>query len=65
LGHTVRLEPVNVSGGLNYQGDAWYRKRFILDDTFKGKRLYIKFEAAMHETEVYLNGREIKRNFCG
>ena len=65
MGHTVRLEPVNVSGGLNYQGDAWYRKRFILDDTFKGKRLYIKFEAAMHETEVYLNGREIKRNFCG
>lgn len=65
LGHTVRLEPVNVSGGLNYQGDAWYRKRFIFDDTFKGKKLYIKFEAAMHETEVYLNGREIKRNFCG
>ncbi len=65
LGHTVRLEPVNVSGGLNYQGDAWYRKRFILDDTFKGKKLYIKFEAAMHEAEVYLNGIEIKRNFCG
>ncbi len=65
LGHTVRLEPVNVSGGLNYQGDAWYRKRFILDDTFKGKKLCIKFEAAMHEAEVYLNGIEIKRNFCG
>lgn len=65
LGHTVRLEPVYACGSINYQGDAWYRKRFILDDTFKGKKLYIKFEAAMHETTVYLNGRKIKENFCG
>src|ERR1700749_3534816 len=28
LPHSVRLEPLNASGGRNFQGICWYRKKF-------------------------------------
>ena len=65
LGHTVRLEPVHASGMVNYQGDAWYRKHFFLDRNFQNQKLYLKFEGAMQEAAVYLNGEKIKESFCG
>ena len=45
LPHTVRIEPVMASGGLNYQGQSVYRKHFTLPREFKGKRVTLEFEA--------------------
>lgn len=39
-----------------YEGDAYYRKTFIPDAGWKGKRVFIKFEGVNTNTEVYLNG---------
>ena len=36
--HTVELLPSNASGGRNYQGVVWYRKRFELDDSYLGQK---------------------------
>jgi beta-galactosidase len=37
-------------------GRTWYRKTFSLPETFKGRKVFIEFEAARQVAEVYLNG---------
>jgi beta-galactosidase len=38
-------------------GRTWYRKTFILPGSFKGKKVFIEFEAVRQVAEVYLNGK--------
>ena len=59
LPHTVRLEPFMNSGGLNYQGQYMYRKHFILDESYVGKKLFIEFEAIMHVCDIWVNGEHM------
>jgi beta-galactosidase len=39
-----------------WSGRTWYRKTFTLPDSFKGKKVFIEFEAVRQVAEVYLNG---------
>ncbi len=50
--HGLEYLPVEASGCANYQGVAWYRKRFIPDERLKGKQLFLHFEAIMGKSEV-------------
>ncbi|MDR2917300.1 MAG: glycoside hydrolase family 2 [Tannerella sp.] len=63
--HAVRLMPAEASGNRNYQGPAWYRKHFTVDEAFKGKLINIYFEAAMGKSTVFLNGRKIMEHLGG
>jgi hypothetical protein len=36
---------VECSGGINYQGPAWFRKHFTPDESLKGRELFLDFEA--------------------
>lgn len=63
--HTVQLVPVEASGGRNYQGPAWYRKHFIVDESLKDKLINIYFEAAMGKTTIYLNGNKVEEHLGG
>ena len=38
-----------------YVGDAYYRKAFVADAGWKGKRVFIRFEGVNTNTEVYVN----------
>ena len=60
LPHTVRVEPYNNSGGINYQGEAMYRKHFKLSPSYAGKKLYIEFEGVMGVTDVWVNGTHLQ-----
>jgi len=40
-----------------WAGRAWYRKRFSAPNSWKGRKVFIEFEAARQVAEVYLNGR--------
>ena len=60
LPHTVREEPYNNSGGINYQGPAMYRKHFSLPESYRGKKLYIEFEGVMGVTDVWVNGQHLQ-----
>jgi beta-galactosidase len=40
-----------------WSGRTWYRKSFTLPESFKGRKVYIEFEAVRQVAEVYLNGR--------
>ena len=39
-----------------WSGRTWYRKKFTLPESAKGKKVYIEFEAIRQVAEVYLNG---------
>lgn len=63
--HTVELMPAEASGCRNYQGPAWYRKRFTVPAETKGKRVFIHFEAVMGKQILYLNGKRIQEHLGG
>lgn len=63
--HTVELMPAEASGCRNYQGPAWYRKRFILPAETKGQNVFLHFEAAMGKQTVYINGKLVKEHIGG
>lgn len=65
LPHGLEYLPVEASGCANYQGVAWYRKRFTPDDRLKGKQLFVHFEAIMGKSEVYVNGQLLKTHYGG
>ena len=46
LPHGLELLPENSSGGRNYQGMAWYRKRFTVPEISKS-RVVLRFEGVM------------------
>lgn len=63
--HGLEYLPAEASGCVNYQGIAWYRKHFTPDIRLKGKQLFVHFEAIMGKSEVYVNGKLIKKNYGG
>lgn len=63
--HGLEYLPVEASGCTNYQGEAWYRKHFMLDKKLKGKQLFLHFEGIMGKSEVYVNGKLIKKHYGG
>ena len=63
--HTVELMPAEASGCRNYQGVAWYRKRFVIPHEMKGKGVSLHFEGAMGKQDIYLNGKKVKSHLGG
>lgn len=57
--------PTEASGCVNYQGESWYRKHFTPEDAWKGKRLFLHFEAIMGKSKVWINGVLVKEHFGG
>lgn len=43
--------------GFWYSGYGWYRKYFEVPEKWKGKQLFIEFEGAFRDAEVFVNGK--------
>ncbi|QHI69117.1 glycoside hydrolase family 2 protein [Tichowtungia aerotolerans] len=65
LPHGLELLPADASGSVNYQGPAWYRKRFSAPAVREGGRSILCFESIMGRSEIYLNGRLVKQHRGG
>lgn len=63
--HGLEYIPEKASGSNNYQGEAWYRKRFKADFALKGKVTKLYFEAVMGKCKVWLNGEPVAEHFGG
>lgn len=63
--HGLELLPVNASGGVNYQGEAWYRKHLTPSADLAGKRLFLHFEAIMGKSKIWVNGELVHEQFGG
>lgn len=55
--HTWNARDMQVAYNNFYEGEAYYRKTFTVPDTYKGKRIFLRFEGVGACTEVYLNGK--------
>ncbi len=58
-------EEYGPAQGYKPRGKGWYKRRFRLDESDKGKQLLIEFEGISGHAVVYCNGSVVKRNFCG
>jgi beta-galactosidase len=63
LPHGLEILGENESGCRNYQGPAWYRKKFDADP--KGGKLFLYFEAVMGKCTVWVNGKKMAEHFGG
>jgi len=64
LPHSLEILGANASGCRNYQGPAWYRKRFETAAPAGGK-VFVYFEAVMGKCTVWVNGQEVAAHFGG
>lgn len=55
----------NEARGFCRYDNAWYVKRFTLEDGDESKRISILFEGVAIHATVYVNGCRMKHNFCG
>ena len=65
LPNGLELLPLAASGGVNYQGPAWYRKQFSLNETMRSKKVILHFEGIMGKSKIWVNGAMVKENFSG
>lgn len=65
LPHGLEYLPAEASGCVNYQGIAWYRKHFAALPEWRGKRLFLHFEAIMGKSKVWVNGKLVNEHFGG
>ena len=65
LPHGLELLPDEASGCFNYQGEAWYRKKFSIPEGLKGKKIFLHFEAIMGKSKVWINGKSVGDHFGG
>ena len=62
LPHTPRIETIEKTEQ-QWQGICFYRKRLIIDDDLS--HMSLRFDAAMHEADVSINGKHIARHLGG
>ncbi|SDG59128.1 beta-galactosidase [Dyadobacter soli] len=65
LPHGLETLPENASGMRNYQGPAWYRKRFRSPSAGGAGKTVIYFEAVMGKSKVWLNGQPVAEHLGG
>lgn len=56
-------ERKNASEGYLEGDEGWYLKRFDFPEKYIGKQVYLHFEGIAIESEIYLNGTLLRRNF--
>ena len=65
LPHTVRLEPLNASGGRNFQGSCWYKRKLAILPEWHGRTIHLVFQGAMQIADVWMNGTHLTTHFGG
>lgn len=63
--HGIEYLPTEASGCINYQGPVWYRKHFTIPSDLTGKKLFLHFEGIMGKSDIYVNGKLLKKHYGG
>lgn len=57
LPHTWNNLDGEDGGNDYYRGPAWYRRHLVLPPEYRGKSLFLQFDAASSNASVYVNGK--------
>lgn len=63
LPHNPRIELIDNNN--QWQGTCYYRKNFTIAVTDKAKHIALQFDAAMHDADIYLNGKHVFKHLGG
>ncbi len=64
LPHSANIEPLVIKER-QWQGDAYYKKSFFVDESLLGRHLALNFEGAMQVADVYVNGNHALTHYGG
>lgn len=48
-----------------WDGVGWYRKRFTVEKSLEGKKVFVEFEGVQKNCRVYINGKPMAEHFGG
>jgi len=48
-----------------YTGYGWYRKQFDVPVSYQGKSIFLEFEGAFQDAEIFVNGKKVGRHKGG
>ncbi len=65
LPHTVAVTPFNNFSVSRYEKLSLYRKEFVTEPSWSGKKVLVTFEGAAHQSEVFINGKSVCIHPCG
>lgn len=63
--HTWNARDGEQGGNRYYRGPAWYRRHVTLDSRWTGRQLYLQFDGACFQADVYVNGRKVGSHLGG
>ena len=63
--HTVKMLPLHYADDRDYQMISGYRRKVLIPEEAKDKRVFLQFDAAGHIATVYVNGKEIYTHLGG
>ncbi|MFM2291786.1 MAG: hypothetical protein RIS29_1599 [Bacteroidota bacterium] len=61
--HTAKVEPLVVKNP--WTGISWYKKDFVFNPAWKGRKICVEFEAVMQQADVWLNGKLLLKHTGG
>lgn len=59
------FDDVSINGEDYYRGVGWYRKHFVLDESYENRRITVYFEGAMTVAEFWINGTKLTTHYGG
>ena len=64
-GEFSKDNPSGTGGGALPGGIGWYRKTFVADETYAGKKVFIDFDGVYMNSEVFINGHSLGKRPYG
>ena len=65
LPHNVRPLPLHYASPADYELICGYRRTLRLGREYEGKRLFLRFDGAAHQAQIYINGKPAASHRCG
>ncbi len=62
---SFRQDPTLVSHGFLDRPEAWYRRSFVLPPETRGKAIWLYFDGVFGQSQVWVNGQELRKNDNG
>ena len=65
LPHNVKELPLHYAEPEDYEMVCGYRRKLVIPESCRGKRLFLQFDGAAHGADVYINGIHVGSHRCG